>query len=77
MRIYEWAGNQGKVRKQELKLLFRRNDLVRMQFCNKQTPNFFILGHFSEIKVPGEQYYLNFGLIPTPMLCQARERGDI
>lgn len=72
-----WMGrNQGKVRRQELKLLFRRNDLVRMQFCNKQTPNFFILCHFNEIKVPGEQYYLSFVSFP-PLCCARTERGAI
>ena len=39
-----------------------------MQFCNKQTPSFLILYHFSEIEVPGEYYYLSFGLITIPML---------
>ena len=47
----------------------KRNDLVRMQFCNKQTLSFLILCYFSEIEVPGKYYYyLNFGLITIPIL---------
>lgn len=50
LRIENWwrGRNQGTMKEQELTLLFRRDDLVRMQFCNKQTPVFLSLVSLQE-----------------------------